>query len=184
MRGPVAALALALALSGPASSAPDYADARIAAFEVRSADGVLSVSYRVEGALPDLVVERLQSGFELRYEHRVELVSKRAWWANRVWELAVFETAASYDSLTHRYVVERQAPGAGGSEVADRRVTESLDDVVAFLTEVRDLRVAVPAEFPAGEPLEVRVSCRLGRRWLLWMFPASWSVQARAEVVR
>lgn len=179
----VVAVVLVAALAGTASGAPAFDDAHVADLVAGPADLGLEVSYRVEGAFPGAVEERLHSGFEIVYEHRVELVAERAWWANRTREVAAFETAATYDSLTHRYSLELRAhDGSSGGPASERRVTDSVDEVRRFLTEVRGLRVAVPSELAGQERLELRVSCRLGRRWLLWMFPTSWVASGRLEV--
>jgi hypothetical protein len=92
----------------------------------------------------------------------------------------------SYDALTRRYELRRQievkaggatdeATGGTGGEVS----TESLQDVRAWLTELRDLPGLVLPQGAESERLRVRVESVLGRRYVLYWIPTR--VEAAAE---
>jgi hypothetical protein len=179
------ALAAATALSPPADAA---SAARIAGLEVRRAGDRVFVSFGVDGAVTEDVVERIHSGIPVTFRHRVELLARRAvpLWPSRVLGRIRVEASVSYDALTRRYELRRQievkaggatdeATGGTGGEVS----TESLQDVRAWLTELRDLPGLVLPQGAESERLRVRVESVLGRRYVLYWIPTR--VEAAAE---
>ena len=72
------ALLALLLLAGPARAAGrDLADARIAGLEGRVRGDELLVSFRLENAFPEELVERLHSGIAVKFRHKVDMVLRR-----------------------------------------------------------------------------------------------------------
>ncbi len=181
-----AALVFAVAAVATAPGwAAGLADARIDPPEITRGAGDVRVSWRLDDAFPEEVLERLQSGIPVTYRHRVELVSKR-WMPlvpDKVLSRVTVETTAEYDSLTRRYRLERveevevrgREVDAAGALPAER-VTEDPDEVRAFMTEIDAVALPLPPGLREGPKRWIRVSASLGRRFVLGIFPSSWSV--------
>lgn len=179
-----AVLLLILAGAPPVRSAAtsdDRARPHVADLVVVPEADRAAVSYRLAGLPTDEDLERLRSGIELSYRHRVEVVARRsvALWPARVLGRASVEIGAGYDSLTQRYSLRRRIELKGEKQaIEERRESQSVAEMRAWLAEVQGLSVPVRRAGVADERLRVRVHCTIGRRYVLWLFPTRESLAA------
>jgi hypothetical protein len=157
---------------------------RIEELSARVEDQRVLISYRVSPGLSADMEERIHSGILLTLTHKLEVVAKRSfplWWAKDVARTLV-DTSVQYDSLTKRYVLIRTIehklrPKKDGPLIEEqRRVTDSVDEMRTWMTELTDIPVFNPGKELQGDRLRVRVEVSLGRRYLMFIFPATQSV--------
>jgi hypothetical protein len=161
----------------------------VESLRVSRVDDGLLVSFRVTHAVTEEVLERVHSGMEVTFRHRVELLGKRMapLLPRRVIGRTVVTTTVRYDSLTRRYRLERQVLGKGwpkGTSPPERfdvAGTGSLEETETWLTVLAGIPLPEP---PAAEDprSRVRVRCELGRRMILLMFPSTYGAAAEVMV--
>ncbi len=162
---------------------------RVEDLKAGSDPGVARVSYRLEGTIPDDIVERLGAGIAITFRHRIELVQKRSFFAmpSRTVHRCEIEATATYDSLTKQYAltrVLRQRPSQGdpADEIVEARSTESVDDVRAWLAQVAGVEIPLVDLRPSGGRARIKVESILGRRYVLGMFPSAISAEAEIDL--
>ncbi len=151
----------------------------IGSLEVGRSQGGLSVRFDLEGVWSAELLERVQSGLELTFRHRVELVGKRIGWIfpRRTLARTVVETTLRYDSLTQRYefvqrvVARRWAGPAEAAGPAVRRSTDAGDEARRWMTRLEGLPLPAPEAVGASVPVRVRIRSELDRKLVLGLFP-------------
>jgi hypothetical protein len=145
------------------------------------------VSFRVDNALTPEAVERIQSGIQVTFKHRIDVVAPRSFpIPDKTIARTVIRTRTDYDSLTGRYTlirsIEFKTRNKGAIEPReDRRSTESVEEMRRWMTEFDEIDVYDPARpfsLFSGRDLRVRVRSELGRRYLLLIFPSTIDVNA------
>jgi len=187
--GFVAAIVVAAAAAGPTEAGLSEAEVRDLTV-TRAAEGY-RVTYLLDGAFPEEVLERLHSGITVSFRHKLRLVGKRPFplWPPKELGRTIVVTTANYDSLTRQYqltrTVETDARGIKGKILTDpeNRATSDLEEVEAWMTDVRDVLMLVPVRDPESAR-RVEVNSVLGRRWILGMFPAQYTASADQELER
>ena len=102
----------------------------------------------------------------------------------RVLSRVVIETGVQYDPLTRRYDLTRTVALKGGRKREapppreEGRLTESADEMRAWMTEFSRVTVFDPFRPIEGERLRVRVTSSVGRRYVWSIFPASLTASA------
>ena len=157
---------------------------RIEGLSARLEDQRVLISYRVSAGLSAEMEERIQSGIPVTLKHKLEVVAKRGFplmWAKDLARTLV-ETSVQYDSLTQRYVLVRtvehklRSKKDGPLNEEQRRVTDSVSEMRQWMTELEDIPVFNPGRQLIGDRLRVRVEVSLGRRYVMFIFPATQSV--------
>jgi len=170
----------------------DTARPAVVELEARREPNAVHVSYRLQGCLPDEVMERIQSGIPLRFRHRIEVVEKRPglFVGDRVFARSTIEARVHYDSLTQRYELSRQREirGRDGTEndpsPEERAVTDDVDEMRGWLTMIDEsARLDPTRELAEDTDLWVRVEVSLGRRWFLLIVPTTQTVSAELLLV-
>jgi hypothetical protein len=176
--GPGCLLALAAA-SGVAD--PDRP--AIAALTARVEDGRVHVSYRLQGVFSDELLERIELGLPVGFNHHVSLLQARRFWLDRVVAHVRIDTTVRYDSLTELYELTRRIDG--GSELPEEHeqamTTSSAEAMREWMTA---LDAFPPLALPTPEPtarLRVRAESVVGRRWYL-LLPTKRSVSDEREL--
>jgi hypothetical protein len=188
LRAPRAAgIAVAASLVLGAAARADEAAPTVQIVDVRPEGLALLVSFRVEGAFGADVVEQIDSGMAVTFEHRVDLLAKRPvpLVPAKLLSRTVVATTARYDTLTRQYYLERrtvretpEAADDANAAVVTSATTER-GEMEAWMTSVADAPIAAPpAEFQQRK-LRVRVRTELGRRYRLLIFP--FTIDAEAE---
>ena len=186
--GRIAAGLLVLALlTLPAAAAAS--DPKVIGLRVEGAGDDIRVSYSVENAFSEDVLERINSGMRVVFRHRIELYAKRAvpLWFPKTLSWTVVEAAVEFDGLTKQYHLSRSyrlrrkgKAWDGPARIADEeRDTDSLDVVRVWMSEVDGVPLLpVASEAPVSRQ-RVDVSCSMGRKFFWGMFPIT--VTASAE---
>jgi hypothetical protein len=179
-------------LASPArgQSSPEAdADAEPAIVDLRvEREGTAAVaSFRVERAFGPELLERMSSGIEVVFRHRVEVVARRPvpLWPARVLARVDIETAARFDSLTRQYYLEKRGVlETHGDRVPEgvepeRSATPSFDEAVAWMTRFERLVLEGAIDPDAAErTVLVRVKSQLSRRYRFYLFPMAETAEA------
>lgn len=179
------ALAASLAL-GPPLCADEASDPTLEIVEVRDEGPELLVSFRVAGAFDLELIERIEAGMTVAFEHRVDLLSKRPvpLMPPRLLSRTVVETTARYDTLTRQYYLERrtlQKAEEGSSEgapAAQTAVTPERSEMEAWMTAVSGVPLSGPPTAGTFRNLRVRIRTQLGRHYRLLILPFNESAEA------
>lgn len=182
----VCCLALAGVLAaGEGGVAPREARASIQGLDVKTGDGTLTVSFRIEGAFTPDVLDRVRSGMAVTFSHRVELLARRTVpiVPSRLLGRTVVETTVKYDTLTRQYYLSRRTTKEGSDRDDATReeieaTTAAESEMQSWMTSVQDVALATPPPGAAGRKLRVKVRTVLGRRYRLLIFPANDTVDA------
>ena len=175
------ALMLLTVAAPVAADEPEKVKPRIEELSARVEHDRAEVSYRLTGVLTPEVEERIQSGIAISFKHRVDIKVKRGFplMVDRLLARTVVDTRVQYDTLTQRYVllrsIEQRMRKKSQRPPTDeqRRVTDSVDEMRAWITSVDDVPVFDPSNDLEVERLWVRAEVNLGRSYFLWVFPTS-----------
>ncbi len=184
----VPALFLVLALSVLPAVAGE-SDPRVIGLRVEGSGDDIRVSYSVENAFGEDILERIYSGMRVAFRHRIELTAKRAvpLWFPKTLSWTVVETAVEFDGLTKQYHLSRSyrlrrkgKAWEGPARIADEeRDTDSLDVVRVWMSEIDGVPLLpVDTEAPVSR-WRVGVTSSMGRKFVWMMFPVT--VTASAE---
>lgn len=151
--------------------------------------GGLEVSYRVESAFTEESTERLLSGIEVEFRHRVEVVVRRALplWPARVVARADVTVLVRYDSLTRQYyltrTIERERDGkrVPGNEAPVESSTSSREEAERFMAAL-DVSLALPPPKEGERERRLRVRSWLGRRYRFYLFPMADSAEDELDL--
>lgn len=161
----------------------------IEGLELRRVDDEILVSFKLAGVFDDETLERLDSGIELTFEHKITLQGKRVFplLPRKALGRTLVVMSVRYDSLTRRYEMLRTVVGKdwpsdrAAPDRIERRSASSREEMEDWMTSLAD--IALP--YPDREPdfrLRVRVHTDLGLRFVLLFFPWPQSVNAEAWV--
>lgn len=126
------------------------------------------VSFLLEDAFDERLVERVQSGLPTGFTYQLELLKDRKRWYDRALEDTSFQIAATYDALSKEYLVHYRLAG----KLVDSRMFADLDDLRRALTRVEDLPAFALDDLPRSWRLLVRVRADLGSRMIFSFIPA------------
>jgi len=154
----------------------------------RLEDNRALVSFRVAGAISADTEELIHSGIPVLFRHKLEVLVKRNFpvmpLPAKTLARTVVETRVEYDSLTRRYDLLRSIEHKSGKKKLrpaieqQTLVTESMDEVRKWMTELEEISVYDPFRALQGEKLRVQVEVSLGRRYVLFIFPGTLTVSA------
>jgi hypothetical protein len=183
--GSLAIFCCVLGVLGMGTSRAGLADARVNALITERSANELRVSFRLVNIFDDQLIERLHSGFALRFEHDVDLIDPRSiFLPTRLVAGIRMQTEVAYDNLTRQYRLFRSLRAKGKWRAASlleldvTRKTQSLDEAMAWITRIEDVPLPWGENFPEQDRVHLRVRSDLGRRWMLNMIPTRYSVSA------
>jgi hypothetical protein len=181
---------MALVAPQPTVLPPERTKPKIVGLEATLEGDRAIVSFRVSGGLSAEAEERIHSGIPVALRHRIEVNAKRGFplMPARTLARTIVETRVEYDSLTRRYELIRtvehklRRKKMGPLVEEQRRITESVDEMRAWMTELEAIPVFDPATTLEGNKLRVEVQSSLGRKYVLWVFPTTDSVSAEIRL--
>jgi hypothetical protein len=185
----LAALSLLALVAVPAFAAKQTDKPRIEPLEVHREGRQVVVSFTVQEALSEDTLDRIRSGLPVAHRHRVEVLGRRSvplWPAKEHGRLRI-DTSAIYDSLTRQFELTRTIRTRPRKKSAEsvseqRQTTDSIDEVRRWMTEFDGLpSIDVPPSANVGR-LKVRVESTLGRRFVMYLFPARLTVSAERRL--
>ncbi len=165
---------------------PARGKARLELSETRREGGHVAVSFRLSNVLGEDALEQMRSGVPVVYRHRVQVLG--ASWPSKEHASMRIVTTAVYDSLTQRYELLRtielgKRRDRDQPPLEQRTQTDSIEQMRDWMTEFDQLPDLELPETARDAPLRVRVRSTLGRRYVLFLFPAriDVSVERRLE---
>jgi hypothetical protein len=159
-------LALALAMESPLSAA-EIVDL----VPVIRGDGIL-VSFRVEDAFSDDIVQAIETGLEVSFRYNVELKRVRRVWLDEKAASRRIRTTVAYDNLTKRYSMTREIDG----EIDVTKVVDNPEAMRRFMTTVESLMLFDVSSMEKNEEYYLRVNGVMKDRNVLLLIP--WDVGA------
>ena len=161
-----AGCAFALALSSPISAAEI-----VELVPVIRSEGVL-ISFRVEEAFNEDIVQAIETGLEVSFRYNVELRRvRRAWFDDKAASRQI-QTTVAYDNLTKRYSLTREIDG----EIDATEVVDNPGAMRRFMTTFESLLLFDVSFMEPNEEYYVRVNGVMKDRNVLLLIP--WDVGA------
>lgn len=162
MIGEAAVLWLAFLLAAEPETRAQIADLRVA-LEGRR----VKVSFRLESAFKDQLVERIESGLPTGFVYEIALFRDHKRWFDRKLDEAELQVAAMYNAVTHEYLVNYKQDG----KLTETRVVRDLAELEQAMTRFQEVPAFTVGETPQKWRLLVKARADLGRRNLLSLFP-------------
>lgn len=156
--------------------------------EVSSEERGARVSFEIRDGVSEELLERIESGTPVTFRHRIELFARRPFpIPNLVLGRATIDTRVEYDTLTRQFALLRTIRFRGRKKsplptIEDRETTESREQMVDWMTRVSDVNIDDAGSERFQGSRRVRVTSNLGRRYVMWIFPASLSVSAERPI--
>ncbi|MCZ6669717.1 MAG: DUF4390 domain-containing protein [Acidobacteria bacterium] len=154
------------------SAVPVFArDAKIQDLRVEILENRYQASFRVEGAFTPEVEERIASGLETSFRHRVRVYGKKTlWFDNLLLEMEV-TTTVKFDSLTSQYTLSRRIDG----ELRVTEYTENPEEMRLWMSELDGIPLGVADQFPVTDRVYVKVKSNIRSRFFLFFIPIRWN---------
>lgn len=166
MHKTIAGCAFALLLSSPISAA-----VIVELVPVIRSEGIL-VSFRVEDAFNEDIVQAIETGLEVSFRYNVELRWVRRVWFDKKAASCRIQTTVAYDNLTKRYSLTREIDG----EIDATEVVDNPDAMRRFMTTFESLLLFDVSFMESNEEYYVRVNGVMKDRNVLLLIP--WDIGA------
>lgn len=134
-------------------------------------DGI-HVSFRVEDAFSEDIVQAIGSGLEVSFRYNVELKRVRRVWPDEKAAERQIKTTVTYDNLTQRYSLTREING----EIDATAVVDNAEAMRRFMTEFESLWLFDVSRVEPNEEYYLRVNGIMRDRNLLLLIP--WNIGA------
>lgn len=157
-------LLLAATLLAPALSAQSIEDLRLHPSVDR-----LAVSFRLEDAFSDEIVQRVQSGLPTAFVFEIELFRDRKHWWDEHLESATLEVVAMYNAISHEYLMNFKLDG----RLVESRLARTLPELERAMTGFEEWPAFSLREIAPGTRLLIRMRARLGGRTYLDLVPTN-----------
>lgn len=172
MAAAVAVLA-APVLAGIEEAPPEGAEIRD--LRVENTAHELLASFALRGGFSPEILEQIESGLPVTFNHYVEINKRRPLWFDSTMVKKVISASVTYDTLTRQFRLSRSVNG----EVMETDVSDKRAEMERFMTSVDRLRLCDPSDLPSDQPLYLRVKSRVQKRFVLffipWDFETSWA---------
>ena len=183
-----AGLLLLCLAAAPIEAAKRADEPRIDPLDAQRTGDRIDVSFHVANGFAADTLDKVRSGLPVIHRHRVEVLGRRSvpLWPAKVHARLRIDTSAVYDSLTRRFDLKRSIRigprKKQGSLVEEHHSTDSVEEVRSWMTEFDVLPALELPEAARAARLRVRVESTLGRRFVLYMFPARLTVSAERKL--
>ena len=155
-------------------------------------EGRISVNFDVADVFTDELIEQIQSGIAFKFRHRIDAIAPKRYWLTTasVEARTTIETRVAYDVLTQQYELQRttyhRKPQRKESPppLVERSTTDDLEVVRRWMTRCNDVVLFDPRKPLSPRISKLRVESVIGRKYVLWVFPARVSVQATVPLER
>ena len=140
---------------------PEVTDLDVA----REGDQVL-VSFRMDGAFDDELIERIQSGLPTGFTYQVRLEKARKWWLNPSPHKSEIQMIAMYNAITRDYLINTKQDG----RLISSTIVTSLDELRQHMT-ILDGVPFVQLDHELKGRHWIKVRAELGSKTILLLFP-------------
>jgi len=162
----IAGCAFALALASTISAAEI-----VELVPVIRGEGIL-VSFRVEEAFDEDIVQAIETGLEVSFRYHVELRRVRRGWFDEKTASRLIQTTVVYDNLTKRYSLTREIDG----EIDATKLVDNPDAMRRFMTSFESLLLFDVSFMEPNEEFYLRANGVMRDRNVLLLIP--WDVGA------
>lgn len=135
-------------------------------------DHGIHVSFRVEDAFTDDIIQAIETGLEVSFRYNVELKRVRRVWFDEKAASRRIQTTVSYDNLTKRYSMTREIDG----EIDVTEVADNPEAMRRFMTTFESLLLFDVSSMETNEEYYLRVNGVMRDRNVLLLIP--WDVGA------
>ncbi len=179
MRKATVLLLFMFLIAGKASAQADLLDARVERLEINNRDDTLTVSYRVSGTFTKDIIERIQSGIETAFEHRIKIYKKVPIFpVGKTLVERIILTSVRYDSLTKQYSLSKKVD----DQTVETSVADTLDKVEKWMTEVNDFKMIGIEGIRGKKKYFLKVRASLAPNFLLFIIPYDYSASKEKEL--
>jgi hypothetical protein len=156
------------------SFAPAHArDAKIVDLQVELLGDGYSASFRVEGAFTEDLEERITSGLETSFRHRIRIYRRRTGWLDKVEREKIVTTTVQYDTLTRQYTLSRRLNG----QLRETEYTEDPVQMRRWMSELQGVPLGAAAELSEPGRIYVKVKSNVRDRFFLFFIPVRWNTE-------
>ena len=149
------------------SPAPGASTPEIVELEARLIDGVYQASFRLAGGLDAETRGKIDSGLEVAFDYRIEVLRRRRlWFDSRLTARRVLATVR-YDSLSRQYHLALRLD----DEVARTATTDKREEMERWVTEIRGVPLGTAAQFMPPEDYDLRVKSDYPPRFVMLFIP-------------
>lgn len=142
----------------------------------------LDVTFRLEGAFTDDVVQRVQSGLPTAFVFEIELLRDRKHWWDEHLATANLEVVAMYNAISHEYLLNYKRDG----KLIESRLARSLPELEREMTQFEGWTVFRLDEIAPHTRLLIRMRARLGGKTYMELVPTNvttdWVVSRKFRV--
>ena len=150
-------------------TAPELRAAGLEELRVALAEQQVVVSFRLEGAFDDKLVERVESGLPTTLIYELELMRDRKRWFDRNLQESSLTVVGIYDAVRREYLVNTKLDG----RLLESRMVHDLAGLQEAMTRFDRLPVFTLEPLPDDRRVLVRVRAELGTTHLLGFIPSS-----------
>ncbi len=147
----------------------DLRAAELAELRVALAEAQVVVSFRLEGAFDDKLIERVESGLATTLIYELELMRDRKRWFDRNLRESSLTVVGIYDAVRREYLVNTKLDG----RLLDSRMVHDLAALQEAMTRFDRLPVFTLEPLEDDRRILVRVRAELGTTHLLGFIPSS-----------
>lgn len=155
---------IGLLLAAPVAQA----EPRVVGLEVEVEDNQVLLSFRLDGALDERFLERVESGLPTGVVYRFELQGDRKRWFDKTLKRSTLQVVAMYDAIEEEYLVNLKLDG----KLVESRMVRDLEELARVLTRFERVPVFGLQDVPRRWRLQVRLRAELGSKTILSMIPA------------
>lgn len=153
--------------AGDAAPPPALRPPAIAGLAVERSDGQYVASFRLESAFDAETLGKIDSGLEVLFDYRLEVVRRRRFWMDDRTVQRRILASTRYDSLSRQYNLLLSVDG----QVERSSTTDKPAEMRRWMTEIRGIVLGPVSGFtPPGE-FAVRVKSDFPPRFVLFFIP-------------
>lgn len=159
-------LGLALLLAASPSEKASVADLRLALQGTEA-----HLSYRLDIALDEELLDRIQSGLPTGFEFEFNLSKqqRRWWWFDRPLATSRLQVAAMYNAVTRDYLINYKRNG----ELIESRTVRDLDQLHEAMTSFERVLAFTLEDIQTNKTLVIRVRAEVGSKNLFSLIPTT-----------
>lgn len=159
----------ALALLAFLFAAGENPEPRLTELAVHLDGQRVDVDFRLQGAFGADLVERIETGLPSGYDYQFKLVKDFKFWWDQDVDKTTVQVFASYDAVSHEYLVNFRQDG----NLIESRVLRTIDELEAAMTRFEGLHLFTVGRPPPQRRLLVKARAKLGDKTILKIIPAA-----------
>jgi hypothetical protein len=145
------------------------AEPHLSGMGVRLEDQRVLLSFRLQDALDEKVLDRIDSGLPTGFLYQFELTGLRRLWFDKTLATRELEVVAMYDALERQYLVHYKL----GGKLMESRLVKDLASLRSALTELYRVEIFSLEDVAPHWRLQVRVRAQVRPRTVLGMIPST-----------